>query len=73
MDNEDPLDAVFLDFAKAFGKIPKKRLINRLHVHGVTGENKSSPKRKDLQMAQKSCQMYHKGQSWGPNSLSGLH
>jgi hypothetical protein len=51
VDNGDPVDSVFLDFAKAFDKITKKRLINRLHVHGVTRENKSSPKWKGLQMA----------------------
>jgi hypothetical protein len=31
------MDAVFLDFAKAFDKVPHKRLLVKLRAHGVTG------------------------------------
>jgi hypothetical protein len=31
------VDAIFLDFAKAFDKVPRKRLLNKLKAHGVKG------------------------------------
>ncbi len=31
------LDVVFLDFAKAFDKVPKKRLLKKLEAHGIGG------------------------------------
>lgn len=37
LDNGLGADAIFLDFAKAFDKVPHKRLIEKLHGHGVTG------------------------------------
>jgi ribonuclease P/MRP protein subunit RPP40 len=37
VDNGGAVDAVFLDFAEAFDKVPRKRLINILDAHGVTG------------------------------------
>jgi ribonuclease P/MRP protein subunit RPP40 len=33
-----PYDVVFLDFAKAFDKVPKERLLEKLRAHGVKGE-----------------------------------
>jgi hypothetical protein len=38
VDNGDPMDVIFLDFAKAFDKVPHKRLIEQLRAHGVGGE-----------------------------------
>jgi hypothetical protein len=32
-----PKDAIFLDRAKAFDKVPKKRLLAKLEKHGVKG------------------------------------
>ena len=37
MDEGTPVDVVYLDFAKAFDKVPTKRLISKLGAHGVTG------------------------------------
>ena len=34
-DNNKPLDIIYLDFAKAFNKVPK--LIKQLEAHGVKG------------------------------------
>jgi hypothetical protein len=33
-----PMDIVFLDFAKAFDKVPKERLIEKLRTHGIRGK-----------------------------------
>ena len=33
----DPLDIIYLDFAKAFDKVPHKRLIKKLETHGISG------------------------------------
>jgi hypothetical protein len=31
-------DAVFLDFAKAFDKVPRRRLLRKVRAHGITGQ-----------------------------------
>ena len=31
------MDAVFLDFQKAFDKVPHKRLLKKIRAHGVGG------------------------------------
>jgi hypothetical protein len=33
-----PMDIVFLDFAKAFNKVPKERPIEKLRAHGIRGK-----------------------------------
>jgi hypothetical protein len=38
VDAGDPFDVIFLDFAKAFDKVPKERLLEKLRAHGVRGE-----------------------------------
>lgn len=38
IDQGEPFDAIFLDFAKAFDKVPKERLLEKLKAHGVRGE-----------------------------------
>jgi hypothetical protein len=35
VDEGRPFDIVFLDFAKAFDKVPKNRLLEKLRAHGV--------------------------------------
>ena len=34
-DNNKPLGTIYLDFAKAFDKVPKQRLIKKFEAHGV--------------------------------------
>ena len=36
---EDPLDIIYLDFAKAFDKIPHKWLVQNLEAHGIAGDS----------------------------------
>ena len=38
IDQGNPFDVIFLDFAKAFDKVPKERLLEKLRAHGVQGE-----------------------------------
>jgi hypothetical protein len=38
VDQGSPFDVIFLDFAKAFDKVPKERLLEKLRAHGVRGE-----------------------------------
>ena len=37
VDEGDPVDIIYLDFQKAFDKVPHKRLISKLDAHGVSG------------------------------------
>jgi len=37
VDEGNPVDIVYLDFAKAFDKVPYERLFKKLEAHGVTG------------------------------------
>jgi hypothetical protein len=38
VDENESIDVVFLDFAKAFDKVPHKRLMAQLRAHGVGGK-----------------------------------
>jgi hypothetical protein len=38
VDNGEAFDAVFLDFAKAFDKVPHARLLKKLRAHGIDGQ-----------------------------------
>ena len=38
LDSGENIDVVFLDFAKAFDKVPHKRLEKKLKSHGITGK-----------------------------------
>ena len=37
-DNSEAADVVFLDFAKAFDKVPVKRLLRKVRAHGIGGQ-----------------------------------
>jgi len=38
IDSGSSIDVVFLDFAKAFDKIPRQRLLSKLKSHGISGK-----------------------------------
>jgi hypothetical protein len=38
IDQGEPFDIIFLDFSKAFNKVSKERLLEKLRAHGVRGE-----------------------------------
>ena len=38
LDNGNCVDVVYLDFVKAFAKVPHKRLLSKLEAHGITGK-----------------------------------
>jgi len=37
IDSEFDVDVIFLDFAKAFDKVPHQRLLSKLKSHGISG------------------------------------
>jgi hypothetical protein len=37
VDAGNPFDVIFLDFAKAFDKVPRERLLEKIQAHGVRG------------------------------------
>ena len=37
-DEGKALDLIFLDFAKAFDKVPRERLLKKMHAHGIRGK-----------------------------------
>jgi hypothetical protein len=37
LDNGQPVDAIYLDFAKAFDTVPHQRLITKMNGYGITG------------------------------------
>ena len=38
MDEGQPVDVIYLDFAKAFDKVPHKRLLEKIAGHGIRGK-----------------------------------
>ena len=38
IDNGDDVDIIYLNFCKAFGKVPHKRLLQKLHGYGIRGK-----------------------------------
>ncbi|KAI0217488.1 CD109 antigen [Lamellibrachia satsuma] len=44
MDNKTQIDAILLDFAKAFNKVPHLRLLSKLTSYGITGNTQNSIK-----------------------------
>jgi hypothetical protein len=37
VDGGNPFDVIFLDFAKAFDKVPRERLLEKIQAHGLRG------------------------------------
>ena len=44
IDSGDSVDVIYLDFAKAFDKVPHQRLLAKLHGYGIIGKNTSGLK-----------------------------
>ena len=38
VDSGKPVDVIYLDFQKAFDKVPHARLLNKLLAHGISGK-----------------------------------
>jgi hypothetical protein len=38
VDKGEAFDVVYLNFAKAFNKVPHQRLLKKMRAHGITGE-----------------------------------
>ena len=38
LDKGEPVDVIYLDFQKAFDRVPHRRLLNKLRAHGVNGK-----------------------------------
>ena len=38
LDRGDDVDVIYLDFAKAFDKVPHQRLLAKLHGYGIQGK-----------------------------------
>ena len=38
LDNGNGVDIIYLDFQKAFDKVPHKRLLKKLHAYGIRGQ-----------------------------------
>ena len=38
VDIGDPVDIIYLDFSKAFDKVPKLRLLEKMKAHGIRGK-----------------------------------
>ena len=71
MDNKTQIDAILLDFAKAFDKVPHKRLLSKLAFYGITGNTQNWIKsflsnrkqRVSVHGAQMLHLVYHRAQS----------
>ena len=37
IDEGKPFDVIYLDFSKAFDKVPHKRLLHKIEFHGISG------------------------------------
>ena len=37
-DNNENYDVIYLDFSKAFDKVPHQRLLNKIKAHGIGGK-----------------------------------
>ena len=38
LDNRNGVDIIYLDFQKAFDKVPHKRLLKTIHAYGIRGQ-----------------------------------
>ena len=40
VDNDANYDTLYLDFSKAFDKVPHDRLLSKVRLHGIDGEDR---------------------------------
>uniref|UniRef100_A0A4W3JWN7 ATP-binding cassette sub-family B member 5 n=1 Tax=Callorhinchus milii TaxID=7868 RepID=A0A4W3JWN7_CALMI len=50
LDRGEPVDVVYLDFQKAFDKVPHKRLLHKIRAHGIKGNILDEEKLADVSL-----------------------
>ena len=62
IDNGDDVDIIYLDFCKAFDKVPHKKLLHKLHNYGITGQIYNWPMTKSPDR-ERNIETHHKKQT----------
>ena len=72
LDNKTPTDAILLDFAKAFDKVPHKRLLSKLTSYGITGNTHNWITYFLSNRKQRVSVEHHRCYIWCPTGLSSF-